>query len=136
MVAVKERSDSFCEKRHSRDVVIPALREIEKLFEAAGSGVWIHVEANRAWLTIGHGAMMSGRMECAERLKYQVEVSGRSMISSLCQMTGVGAQKNGEHEIAGDAGGKNVADVTSKDIIDDFTAEFEAYTNRKNGQAM
>jgi hypothetical protein len=47
-------------------------------------------------------------------------------------MTGVGPQKDDEHEIAGDASGKNVADVTSKDIIDDFMAEFEAYTNRKN----
>ena len=140
MVAVKERSDSFCERRHSKDVVIPALREIEKSSEAGGSGVWIHVEANRAWLTIGRGTRVSGRIECTERLKYQVEVSGQAMISSLCRMIGSGPQKehriNDEHEIAGDASGKNIADVTSKDIVDDFMAAFEAYAGRENDQAV
>ena len=135
MVATKEKSDLSCRRKYSGDVVISAFREIEKSLAAELGRVWIHVQANRAWLTIGYGARVSGKKVCTNRLKYQVEVSDQTMKSSLCQMMGVGPQKEhsvgDEHEIAGDANGKNIDDITSKDIIDDFMSTFDGYTNKK-----
>ncbi len=135
IVAVKRRSDSFCAKQYSGDVVIPAFREIEKQFEAEGTRVWIHVEANRTWLAIGCRAAFGDKEECTKRLKYQVEVSGQTMKSRLYQIMSVGLQKEcpigDAHEIAGNASGKNIADITSKDIIGDFTAAFEGYADKK-----
>ncbi|MHC4353640.1 MAG: hypothetical protein ACYTE3_12655 [Planctomycetota bacterium] len=135
MVAMKEQLDSCCGRQYSGDVVITAFREIEKVFQADGRRVWIHVKAGRTWLTVGYGAKVSGKKEYEKQLKYQVEVSGKTMKSRLCQMRSAELQKEypigDEHEIAGDAGGKAIADITSKDIIDDFIAAFEGYANKK-----
>lgn len=135
MVAMNEQSDTSRGRQCLGDVVISAFREIEKSLEAEESRVWIHVEANRTWLTVGYGAKVSGKKEYGKRLKYQVEVSGQTMKSTLYQLMGVGPQKEypiGDgNEIAGDARGKDIADITSKDILDDFMATFEGYTNKK-----
>ena len=57
------------------------------------------------------------------------------MKSRLCQIISVEQQKEypigDEHEIAGDTEGKKIADITSQDIIEDFIAAFEGYSDKK-----
>lgn len=134
-VIIREALDSFCGKQHFQDVVIPALREIEKIFKDNGSQAWIHWEANRAWLTIGYGAKVGGKREYTKEVKYQVEVLGHTMKSRLYLMMNHGPQKEypiaDEHELAGEVTGANIAGITSKDITDDFMSAFEAYVNRQ-----
>lgn len=131
MADTTEQSDSFCGRQHSGSVVVAAFREIEKMLDGEGCRVWIHVEADHTWLTIRHEAMVGGEEECATTLKYQVDLSGHAMTSSLRQMVDVGAQKerlvSNEHEIAGVASGKSITDMTSQDVVDDFVTTLEAY---------
>lgn len=135
MMDMTEQADSFCGKQHSGSVVISAFREIEKMLDAEGRRVWIHVEADRTWLTIGHGARVGDKEECATTLKYQVDLSDQAMSSSLWQIVDAGSRKEhllgNEHEIAGGDNGKSVTDIASQDIVDDFTATLDAYTCEK-----
>lgn len=134
-VAMKEHSDTSPERRCFGDVVVSAFREIEESLDGKEGRVWIHVEANRTWLTIGCAAEAGDEKEGGKRLKYQVEVTGQTMKSRLYQLMSAEPQKEcsigDEREIAGGTRGKDIADITSKDIIDDFMATLAGHANQK-----
>lgn len=134
-VAIKEQLNSFCGKQYFEDVVIPAFREIEKELKDNEYHVWILWESNHAWLTLGYGAKLSGKKEYTKEVKYEVEISGPTMKSRLYQKMSFGPQKEvpigDAHEIAGDAKGRNIADITSEHIRDDFLSTFKDYVEMK-----
>jgi len=131
-VDIKEQLNSFCGEQYFEGVVIPAFREIEKVFKDNGGHVWIHWEANHAWLTMGNGARVSGKKEYTKEVKYEIIISGRIMKSRLYQLMSFGPQKEypmDEHELTDGAKPKSIDDITSNDIIDDFMAGYEKYVN-------
>ena len=130
-IAIKEALGSASGVQHV-DVVEPAFREIKKVFEEEGN----HVRIDGRSLIIGWGAKIENKQEYTEEVKYEIKLSDPPMKSQLYIKSFVAGIRqffpiSDEHEIAGKAEGKDIADVTSKDIIDDFIVVYGEYVNKE-----
>jgi len=128
MEELKEQLKTFSGREYFESVIVPAFNKIKEVFEAEGLRVWMQWETNRAWLTIGRGQ--------DKEVKYEVKVAGKTMTSRLYLMMNFGPQPEypiGDVcEITGDKSGKDITNITTDDIADDFMTAYEAYLGKKS----